>query len=97
VEGLKTVEDTCINTRSWGMIMGKPRIAIIAAFCCALAAMAARKLNTRLNHQLPRKTIPMKLPVLITGNPRNNANIIKLIVDMISIRNELNNSLDKMK
>jgi hypothetical protein len=62
-----TALDTFIKTKSWGTMMGKPSMAMIAAFCCAFAAMAAKKVKTRLRLQLPRKVIPMKGHVLLTG------------------------------
>lgn len=63
----KTALDTFIKTSNWGTIMGKPNMAIIAAFCCALAAMAAKNVKTRLRLQLPKKVIPIKGQVLLTG------------------------------
>ncbi len=62
-----TPDEIFISMSSCGIIIGKPRIAMIAAFCCALAAMAARKVNTRLKLQPPKKTIPTKMPVFLTG------------------------------
>src|SRR5687768_3043427 len=47
-EKLNTALDNCISNNSCGMIRGKPSIAMIAAFCCAFAAMAARNVKTRL-------------------------------------------------
>lgn len=56
------------------MMMGKPNIAMMAAFCWALAAMAARKVKTRLRLKPPNKTIPTKGAALITGLPKNKEN-----------------------
>ena len=53
VLSLKTVFANCINSINWGIMIGKPSIAIIAAFCCALAAIAERNVNTRLRLHPP--------------------------------------------
>lgn len=63
-----------ISIMSCGIIIGKPSIAMMAAFCCAFAAIAARKVKTRLRLNPPNKTIPMKGAALITGLPKNNLN-----------------------
>ena len=86
-----------MSIMSWGMIKGKPSIAIIAAFCCAFAAMAARKLKTRLSPQPPKKTSPKKLRKFSTGLPMNNMNKIRLRLLITSISSELNKSFDKIK
>ena len=39
--------------------MGKPSMAMIAAFCCAFAAIAARNVKTRLRLQPPNNTNPI--------------------------------------
>ena len=49
-----------INKRICGMMSGKPRIAIIAAFCFARAAIADKKVNTRLRLMPPRQTTAKK-------------------------------------
>src|SRR5688572_1513407 len=61
-EKLNTALDNCISNNSCGMIRGKPSIAMIAAFCCAFAAMAARNVKTRLRLHPPSKTSPMNGP-----------------------------------
>lgn len=52
----KKVPESFINNISWGIIIGNPNMAMMAAFCWALAAMAARNVNTRHKPQPPRKT-----------------------------------------
>ena len=44
--GAKAALERRINKISCGMMIGKPSTAIMAAFCCAFAAIAARKLKT---------------------------------------------------
>ena len=53
------------------MISGKPKIAMIADGCCALAAMAARKLNTRLKLIPPKQLIPKNNKLCCNGFPNN--------------------------
>ena len=93
----KTEFDIFINMINCGIIKGKPRMAIIAAFCCALAAIAARKENTRLKPQPPKNTSPTNVQNFSTGLPRNKMNKTRLNPLIISMSNELNNSLDKIK
>ena len=68
VLSLKTVLESCINNISCGIIMGKPRIAIIAAFCWAFAAIADRKVKTRLRLQPPSNTNPINFSVKVAPN-----------------------------
>ena len=77
--------------------MGKPRIAMIAAFCCALAAMAAKKVKTRLRLHPPSKTSPIKTPAFSIGLPRNKLNSARLSKLISSMSRELNISLAKTK
>ena len=72
-------------------------MAMIAAFCCALAAMAAKKVNTRLKLHPPKKTNPIKTAERSTGYFMNSANKIKLRALITSIKTVLNNSFAKMK
>jgi hypothetical protein len=60
--GLKAALESFISNSNCGMINGKPSTAIIAAFCCALAAMAAKKVKTRLRLHPPSNTRPMNGP-----------------------------------
>jgi hypothetical protein len=89
--------ETFISKRSCGIINGKPNMAIIAAFCCAFAAIAARKVNTRLRPQPPKKTMPIKFIILATGLPRNKKNRTRLSKLIINMSRELKRSLDKIK
>ena len=93
----KTELEIFIKIINCGMISGKPSIAIIAAFCCALAAIAAKKLNTRLSPQPPKKTRPIKVAGFATGLPRNNIKSTRLNKLITSMSSELKRSLDKIK
>ena len=48
-----------ISSSNCGIIKGNPMMAINAAFCCALAAMAASKVKTKLRLIPPKQTMPM--------------------------------------
>jgi len=93
----KTELEIFISIINWGIIKGKPIMAIIAAFCCALAAMAARNVKTRLSPQPPKNTSPIKVTTFSTGLPRNKINNNKLKPLIISMSRELNKSFDKTK
>lgn len=95
--GLKAAFDNCINRISWGIISGKPNTAMMAAFCWALAAIAARKVKMRLRLQPPSKTRPIKAPAFTMGFPRNKLNKSKLSRLITSISKELNSNFDKTK
>ena len=88
-----TVPHIFINTSNWGIIIGNPNIAIIAAFCCAFAAIAARKVKTILKLHAPKKTIAIKTAACCTGKFRNKEKSNKLNPLIINIRIELNKSL----
>lgn len=94
---VKTELEIFMSIISWGIIKGKPRIAIIAAFCCALAAIAARNVNTRLKPQPPKNTRPTKVQTFSTGLPRNKINSNKLKPLITSMSRELNKSFDNIK
>ena len=83
--------------RSWGISIGKPRIAMIAAFCPALAAMAARKEKTRLSVKPPRNTSVPNKTAFCSGKPRNMENNRKEMRPMISIRTALKASFARIK
>ncbi len=78
-------------------MMGKPKTAIIAAFCCAFAAMAAKKVNTRLKLQPPSKTRPVNCHIFCMGLPRKRLNSTMLNRLMASINKVLNKSLANTK
>lgn len=92
-----TVALALININSWGMIIGKPRMAMMAAFCCAFAAMAAKKVNIRLKLHPPKNTKPMKMAERSTGYFMNIENKMKLRALITSIRTELNKSFARIK
>ena len=54
----KAILATLLSKSSCGVIIGKPIIAIKAACCCALAAMAARKVNVNPNPMPPKQLMP---------------------------------------
>ena len=54
----KTILDIFISSINCGIISGNPIMAISAAFCCALAAMADKKVNTRLRLMPPSTVMP---------------------------------------
>ncbi len=72
-------------------------MAMIAALCCAFAAIAAIKLNTRLKLHPPKKTKPTNERIFSKGLPRNKIKRNKLNPLIASINKELNNNFDKIK
>ena len=70
---------------------------MIAAFCCALAAIAARKVKTRLILQPPSNTRPTNCHIFCMGLPKKRLNKNKLSILMASISKELNRSLASTK
>lgn len=96
-EASKTVPDAFISIINCGIIIGKPSIAMIAAFCCALAAMAAKKVNTRLKLHPPKNTNPIKTAERSTGYFMKSANKIKLRALITSIKTELKSNFAKIK
>ena len=95
--GENAAPDKRINRISWGIMIGNPSTAMIAAFCCALAAIAARKLNTRLRLHPPNKTRPTNGPAFRMGLPRNIVKSSRLSRLMIIMSSELKSSLDNTK
>ncbi len=81
--------ESFINSISCGIINGKPRIAITAAFCWALAAIAAIKVNTRLRLIPPIKAMPAKRRSCITGFPNKILKSNKLTKIMMHITSVL--------
>ena len=78
-------------------MIGKPNTAMIAAFCCALAAIAARKVKTRLRLHPPNSTRPMNCPAFCKGLPKKRTNSNRLSKLITSISNELKRSLANTK
>ena len=79
------------------MINGKPSIAMIAAFCCARAAMAATNVKTRLRLTPPKQLMKIKSITLFIGEPRSNKNNNTLANVITSISTTLNNNLARIK
>ena len=96
-KGAKAAFDKRINNNSCGIMIGNPNTAIIAAFCCAFAAMAARKLNTRLRLHPPNKVSPMNWVALSSGLPRKMMNKKRLSRLISSMSKELKISLARTK
>jgi|GEM_PF-5673819 hypothetical protein len=96
-KGAKAVLDKRIKSISCTIITGKPRMAIITGLCWALAAIAARNVNTKLKLRLPNKVIPMKGSNFGITFPNNAEKINKLSKLINNISRELNNSFAKTK
>lgn len=77
--------------------MGKPNMTIIAAFCLAFEAIAAKKVKTILKLRLPKNTKLMNRAVLITGYVIKKEKTKKLKKLINSINTLLKRSLDKIK
>ena len=79
--------DNLISKSNCGTINGKPSIAINAAFCCALAAIADSKVKTKLKLIPPKHTIPKKASVLFNGffNKRKNNPRLSTLINNIKI------------
>ena len=93
----KTALDKRINNSNCGIMIGNPSMAIIAAFCCAFAAIAARNVNTKLRLQPPNKTSPTNAPAFSVGLPRNKLNNARLSKLIKSMSKELKSNLAKTK
>lgn len=72
-------------------------MAMIAAFCCALAAMADRNVNTRLKLHPPNNTSPIKGSIFSIGLPRKKVKRRRLSKLITSINMELKSSLASIK
>jgi hypothetical protein len=94
---VKTPLESFINNIICGIISGNPNIAMIAAFCCALAAMAERNVNTKLRLHPPIKTRPMNCHIFSIGLPRKRVKRIILIKLINNISIELNTSFANTK
>ena len=79
------------------MMIGKPSIAISAADCCALAAMAAKKVNTKLRLAPPKSVMPTKVVILFMGFPNSNVKSDKETTLITSINKRLNANFEMMK
>ena len=94
---VKVVADIFMSIISCGIISGKPKMAMMAAFCCALAAMAAKKVNTRLRLNPPNNTKPTNGKKRIIGLPKNMEKTKKLKLLMSNMRMALKKSLANIK
>ena len=79
------------------MMMGKPSIAISAADCCALAAMAAKKVNTKLKLAPPNRVIPTKVAILFMGFPSSKVKRDKETTLITNINKRLNANFAMIK
>lgn len=82
-----------INSNKIGRITGKPSMAISAAFCCALAAMALIKVNTKLMLVPPNITMPVKRRASFTGLLKNIKNKQRLTILISAMSKVLKRSL----
>ena len=94
---LKAGMDIFINNNTCGIIIGKPNIAIKAADCCALAAMAARKVKTKLRLAPPNSVIHKNVPILFTGLPKSIEKSANVTILITNISNKLKANLAMMK
>ena len=85
-----------INNNNCGSITGNPRIAIKAALCCALAAMALINVNTRLMLVPPSNTMPTNFILSVTGLVKNIKNNNKLTILITSMSIILKSNLEIM-
>lgn len=58
ITSAKTIFDIRISSINCGIITGNPMITINTAFCCARAAIADRKVKTRLRLVPPKRLMP---------------------------------------
>ena len=77
-----------INIINCGIINGNPSIAMMAEGCCALEAMAAKKLNTKLKLIPPKQLMPKNNQACCKGLPSNTVNNNKLS-PLISVMSKL--------
>lgn len=89
--------DIFINNSNCGIMMGKPMMAIKADCCCAFAAMAAKKVNTRLRLIPPKQAMPKNRKPNSIGLPNSKVKIARLMQLMTSIRILLKMSLASTK
>ena len=75
-----------VSNISWGITMGKPKIAIKAELPPALPAMAESSVNKVLRLKPPTSTTKTNFPKCRAGLPTNNMNKAKATLLIISIR-----------
>jgi len=93
----KAIWDKRISKSNCGMIKGKPRMATIAAFCPALAAIAAKSVKTRLRLIPPKQVMKRNLNGFSNGFPSKRRKSSKLMQLMASINTELKINFDIIK
>ncbi len=93
----KADSDIFISNINCGMMIGNPMIAINAACCCALAAMAAKKVKTRLKLIPPKQQIPINRNKYSNGSPSRIIKMERLSKLITSISKTLKMSLEMMK
>ena len=79
------------------MIKGNPKMAMIADGCCALAAMAAKKLNTKLKLIPPKQLNPKNNKICVNGLPSKTMKSIKLNALMVHMSRLLKMSFENIK
>ena len=79
------------------MMMGKPITAINAVDCWARAAIAAKKVNTRLILPPPKQVISIKSPRCSKGLPSSSVNSSRDSKLMHTIKNRLNSNFESTK
>jgi hypothetical protein len=70
---------------------------MMAEGCCAFAAIAAKKLNTKLKLIPPKQLMPKNNRICVNGLPSKTINNIKLNALIIHMSKLLKMSFDKIK
>ena len=81
----------------YNLIKGNPKIAMMAEGCCALAAIAAKKLNTKLRLIPPKQLSPKNNTICVNGLPSKTMNSIKLNALMVHMSKLLKMSFENIK
>jgi len=93
----KAVLDNLTSSKSCGMMIGNPSIAIKEACCMAFEAIAASMVNTKLNPIAPTKLIKKNCIKEVVKSPIKAVKSTRLMVLINNIKITLYVSLDKMK
>ncbi len=91
------VLDSLTSNKSCGIMMGNPSIAISDACCMALDAIAAKRVNTRLNPIEPIRLISRNCQKDDVGFPRNAVYSSRLMTFMAIISMPLYTILERIK
>lgn len=78
--------DNLTKSKSWGIIMGNPRIAINEACCIAFEAMAANMVKTRLSPIAPTTLIKKNCRKEVVRSPMKAVKSSRLMVLMRTIK-----------